>query len=246
MPRPPRPPRPLVAAFALAALAGSLPVAVHAQDLVSICEKVRHPPVGAWSEFKFVGGREDAATIRMSIVGTERQEGTAYIWLELAMRGLALGPAREGAARETRPMISKRLVASFGPGMGTARAAVMKIGSAPAMEMPLGQGRSGAAAAPTLENCRHSKVVGWESVRVPAGTFRALHIVNPSGRGDSWIDPQLPFALVKDSTGGEQGQRLVLVGHGMGARSQITERPRPFDRQLYMQMIMGGMGRPQR
>ena len=32
---------------------------------------------------------------------------------------------------------------------------------------------------------------------------------------------------------------MVLIGHGMGARSQITERPRPFDPQLFMQMMTG-------
>lgn len=238
-------PRPVVAALALAAFAGSPPVALRAQDLVAICEKVQHPPVGAWSEFKFVGGRNDGATIRMAVVGTERQEGATYFWLEMAMRGLAMGPAGPGGARESRSMIMKRLVAGFGPGMTSARAAVMKMGTAPAMEMPVEQSRAAGAGAPNLQNCRNAKVIGWESVTVPAGTFHALHIQGASGRGESWIDPQLPFALVKDASSGDAQQQLVLTGHGTGARSQITERPRPFDQQLYMQMLMGAGARPQ-
>lgn len=235
--------RPVVAVLALVVV---VPSVACAQDMAALCRRVRHPPVGAWSEFKFVGGRNDAATIRMSIVGTENREGAGYLWLEMAMRGFAMGSGGEGGARESRPMITRMLVTDYGPGMRAARATIMKIGGAPAMEMPGGRSRGpGAAGAPTLENCRNAKVIGWESVTVPAGTFRALHVVNASGRGDSWIDPELPFALVKEATGGEEEQRhqLVLIAHGMGARSQITERPRPFDPRLFMQMMTGGRGR---
>jgi phage terminase large subunit-like protein len=54
-----------------------LPAALRAQDLVALCRQAQHPPVGAWSEFRMVGGREDGATVRISIVGSERREGAS-------------------------------------------------------------------------------------------------------------------------------------------------------------------------
>ena len=227
--------RPVVAASLLTALAAAS--AARAQDLAALCEKVRRPPVGAWSQFRYEGGRNEGATIRMSIVGTERQEGTEYLWLEVAMHGFGAG--REGAAA-SRTMISKLLIRGFGPAAGAPRMSVMKIGDAPAMEMPAGRSRAGAGGAPMLENCLNAKVVGWESVTVPAGTFRALHIINAAGRNDSWIDPDLPFALVKEASNDQGGRgQLVLVSRGTGARSASTERPRPYDPRLLMEMMTG-------
>ena len=47
----------------------SLSVApLHAQDLVALCKQLSHPDVGAWSAYKFVGGREDGATMKLSVV----------------------------------------------------------------------------------------------------------------------------------------------------------------------------------
>jgi hypothetical protein len=224
----------IAAATFLVALA---PVALAAQDLTSICEKVQHPRVGAWSEFKMVGGRNDGATMRMSVVGTERREGAAYLWLEIVMRGFGAG--RRAAASGPRLRISKMRVPGFGPGMGRPAVTIVKIDDVPAMEMPQGGQGPGSPRPTGLENCRNARVVGWESVTVPAGTFRALHIVGASGHSDSWVDPNLPFALVKENANDEEHSQTVLVGHGTGARSRITERPRPFDPQLFMRAVTG-------
>jgi len=53
-------------------------------------------------------------------------------------------------------------------------------------------------------------VVGWESVTVPAGTFRALHVTTGDG-GEVWASRDVPFGLVK--THGKQGD-LALTGRG--------------------------------
>ena len=226
---------------AAAFLVALLPVVAAAQDLRSICEKVQHPRVGAWSEFKMIGGRNDGATMRMAVVGTERREGTAYIWLEIVMRGFGAGRGEDASG--PRVMISKMLVPGFGPGMGQPAATIVKIGDVPAMEMPRGGQGPGSPRSTGLENCRNARVVGWESVTVPGGTFRALHVVGASGHSDSWVVPDLPFALVKENANDEEHTQTVLVGHGTGARSQITERPRPFDAQLFMRGLAGARGK---
>ena len=231
--------RQLLAASALVAL---LAPAAGAQDITALCEKARRPPVGAWSEFKWVGGRQDGATVRLSIVGSERREGAEYLWMEMMMRGFPMGPERQQGERPTR-MISKVLIEGFGPGMGTPRATIIKFGDNPAMEMPAAQSRMSTQNAPTLNGCRNAKVIGWESVTVPAGTFRAIHVKNATGNSDSWVTAELPFALVKeqDSEDG-QSRQMLLIGHGMGARTAITEHPRPWDPRAFMQMVTGRTG----
>ncbi len=232
--------RRLVAATALFALA--LPAAAAAQDLSSICEKAMQPRVGAWAQYRMVGGRNDGATMRMSIVGTERRAGTAYYWLEVVMQGFGRGRGEQGAGPQR--MVSKLLVQGLGPAAGRPAATIVKLDDGPAMEMPQGRPSPGGAGPTGLQECRDAKVVGWESVTVPAGRFRALHVRNASGRGESWVAPDLPFALVKEASSEDgQGTSTVLTGRGTGARSLITERPRPFDPQLFMRMMTGAEGR---
>src|SRR5438552_2904771 len=81
-----------------------------------------------------------------------------------------------------------------------------------------------AAQSPTdLADARRSgaHVGGWESVTVPAGTFRALHVTTDDG-GEVWASREVPFGLVK--THGKQGD-LALTGRGTDAKSSITETP---------------------
>ena len=91
-----------------------------------------------------------------------------------------------------------------------------------------------------FEKCAESTTVGWESVTVPAGTFRALHVKDANGKGDYWVVPSLALGLVKaHDDGGEQGD-LVLTDHGTGAKDAITETPQPFNMGILMQVMGGG------
>lgn len=220
--------------------------AARAQDLADLCRRVTQPPVGAWSEFRAVGGgRIPFTSMRMAIVGQETRGGTAYLWMEFSARGISMG---QGGGGDTVAMINRMLVRGFGPGMSDPVAVVMKFGSAPAMEMPVGGPSQGAPGSTSLKDCTSSKVVGWESVTVPAGTFRALHVQDADGGGDTWVVPDLPFGIVKALTGSQPGDsgQMVLAAHGMGARSQITETPRPFDPQVFGQMMQQMMRPPDR
>ena len=210
--------------------------AVRAQNLVDICRKAIRPPLGGWARYRFEGGRESGATVRMAIVGSESHGDTTYLWVEVAAHGFRMGREEGG---DTLSLINKMLVPGIGPGMASPRAMVMKFGSLPAMEMPMGQ--PGELRLPpgsdALRACADAKAVGWESVTVPAGTFRALHVQNAEGRGDSWVVPDMPFAIVKVATGRDAGD-MVLVSHGMGARSEITETPQPFNPAAFAQLMM--------
>jgi hypothetical protein len=226
-----------LAALALPLAVLALPAAspARAQDMNAICQRVIHPPVGAWSQFRIEGGEQDGTMIRMAVVGSEKHGDTSYIWLEFANRGVGL--AGDSTSHDTVTVITKVLVPGYGPGMSAARAQVFKFGHVPAMEIPVTP--SSTSGTSMLEDCRESRAVGWESVTVPAGSFRALHVHNPGEQGDAWIDPDLPFAVVKASAGeGDEPGQMVLVAHGMHATSQITETPRPYDAKLFMQMMM--------
>lgn len=52
---------------------------------------------------------------------------------------------------------------------------------------------------------------------------------------------------MKAATSGEEGDsgEMVLTGRGTGAKSQITEAPRPYDPQLLMQLMVGGASHQQ-
>ncbi|HTT67880.1 MAG TPA: hypothetical protein VMF70_07625 [Gemmatimonadales bacterium] len=222
--------------------------ALRAQSLVDICRRAMHPPAGAWARYRLEGGRENGATVRMAIVGSEAHGDTTYLWVEMAAHGFRMGGPRSGGGGDTITMVNKMLVPGIGPGMAAPREVVMKLGSGPAMVMPISQaGSRSAPGSDALRDCRNAKVLGWESVTVPAGTFRALHVQNENGRGDSWVVPDLPFALVRMGTGhgANDSTQMVLLAHGSGARSEITETPRPYDPRLFMQMMMPQGGRHQ-
>jgi hypothetical protein len=208
-----------------------------AQNLPAICERAIHPPVGAWSEYRQVGGREDGSTFRVAVVGKESRGGTPYLWVEAEMHGLVMGPGNGHPVT----VISKALVPDLDRGMGHAQERIMKFGDQPAMEMPAEQSRfTGTSGSDILSGCRSAKVVGWERVTVPAGTFRALHVKDADGNGDTWVDPDLPLAVVKGSSRGGQSD-MELTAHGTGAHSQITGKPRPWDPQAFRMMMMGAM-----
>jgi len=208
-----------------------------AQDLAELCRGLMRPPVGAWSQFRVAGGRAAGATMRMSVVGSESRGDTTLLWLEFAARGMPLGLPDSSA--DTLLIVNKLLVTGFGPGMAQPREHVMKLGGAPAMTMPVGAGSPGAQ---PLQDCSDGKVLGWSSVTVPGGTFRAMHVQDANGQSDAWVAPDLPFGLVKVTMGSDptDSGQMVLVGHGTDAKSQITETPRPYDPQLLMQLLMGG------
>src|SRR5574341_383180 len=106
-----------------------------------------------------------------------------------------------------------------------AHAMVMKSGDRPAQRMPdqmvaMMSGRMGQNMASEMaKQCERSEVVGTESVTVPAGTFRALHI--RSDKTESWMSRQIPFYMVRVQL--ENGGTMELTGHGRDAKSLITE-----------------------
>ncbi len=91
-----------------------------------------------------------------------------------------------------------------------------------------------------------STLVGKETIKVPAGSFKTAHYRNKTDQGvaDVWVSEDvLPTGLVKLTTppmqaGPQQipGMVMELAATGKGAKPIITKPPKPFD----PQKMMGG------
>ncbi|HSR10173.1 MAG TPA: hypothetical protein VLS90_01925 [Thermodesulfobacteriota bacterium] len=153
---------------------------------------------------------EPSSKMKISIVG---KEGDGY-WYESVM------DTKEGK------MISKILVSGNPEEKKNIQRMIVKMGNDPAMEMPAqmmmqkpgGQEQKG-----------KFTEKGSESVKVPAGTFTAQHMQYQDGDVlvDSWVNKDIsPYGVVKSQS---KDFEMVLVGHGTGAKTLITETPQKFD-----------------
>ena len=156
--------------------------------------------------------------LRLAVVGSERAGDSTLYWFEVSFAGK--DPGKSG--------VVQILTGSLASGLESPRALVFKVGPQPAMrisgEMAGMMGKQGGQNASAFDwagKCGGAHVVGWESVTVPAGTFRALHVTTEDG-GEVWASRDVPFGLVK--THGKQGD-LALTGRGADAKSSITEKP---------------------
>lgn len=203
------------------ALLAGMAAAGHAQD--SCIEQIKFPAVGRWAEYKALYDKKPY-TIRYAVVGSEKREGQDLKWVELKMRG----------EDKDKNLIYQMLVPGSPTEMGNVQEIVFKPGQKPAMKMSgamLSMVRGQMEKQSILsELCKDVALVGSESVTVPAGKFQTSHFRSEKYKSDSWVSPEVPFALVK-SVGDKHDMALVAVGSG--AKPSITEKPQEMP-------VMGG------
>jgi|SRR5439155_9834376 len=206
----------LIAALTLG-VRSALPLSAQSPtDLADMCKVLGGAKLGQWASFDGTSGGS-GGTIRLAVVGSERLGDSTLYWFEVSFAGR--DPAKSG--------VVQILTGSLVSGLESPRALVFKAGPQPAMKISgemagmMGQqGRQNTSAFDWASRCSGAHVVGWESVTVPAGTFRALHVTTDDG--EVWASRDVPFGLVK--THGKQGD-LALTGRGTDAKSSITEKP---------------------
>ncbi len=207
----------LATAVTLACVA---PLPLAAQSVADLCRSLgRDFAVGQWVQYEMTASQipDGRAELRFAIVGTEPAAGGEHYWFELMMN------SSQGT------YISQFLVPGFPYELGDVQAVVMKMGDQPAMKMPkemLGMMRQMGNQNQAMEitkKCDDAEEVGWESVTVPAGTLRALHLKVKDGSGELWVTDELPFGMVKWV--GTEGEQMALKDHGKDAESSITETP---------------------
>jgi len=198
---------------ALMVVASAGPVA--AQDLAQLCQALGTLTVGQWASYTATGGPMDGSTLRFAIVGSERHSDSTFYWFELA-HASTKDPSRDG--------VVQALIPGWGV-PGSPRGLILKVGSQPAVRVPgelMAMGHTANPGADMARHCSTAQTVGWESVTVPAGTLRALHVKDTDGN-EAWISSSVPFGLVlaKKPDGGQ----MSLTGRGTDAKSSITETP---------------------
>ncbi len=208
------------------ALLAATPMA--AQDFQSFCNGTVPVRVGAWAAYQFTGGRADGSTMRMAIVGSERFGDSTYHWYEM----------QTTAAPNKKPnhTIMQILVAGIASPRVAVRGLIMKNNNEAAMRAPdmmvamMSRAFTGGVSQYLEQQCNKGGVqlMGVESVTVPAGSFRALHIKDSDG-GEAWLQPGAGvFAMVKVLS--KDGMVMALTGRGSDAKSAITETPQPMMR----------------
>ena len=202
----------------IAALAARVLTAQTPTDLTQVCKAVGDAKPGQWASFDATNGGSEAGKLRLAVVGSERAGDTTLYWFEVSFLGK--DPGRSGVVQILNPNLAAGMAAPHG--------LIVKMGGQPAMKIPgpvagmIGkQAGQNASAFDWAARCSGAHVVGWESVTVPAGTFRALHVATDDG-AEVWGSRDVPFGLVK--THGKQGD-MALTGHGADAKSSITEKP---------------------
>lgn len=207
----------------LLALAGAPALPARAQNLAALCRSVLRVAPGQWSSYRFIGGDNDGGTLRLAIVGTQRQGDSTFYWYEMKTE-----PGAKGGRDAT---IVQMLVAGLGTSKLEIHDLVMKSGTHTAQRvnpMLLGMMAGPIAksiASETGRRCTNPRiqVVGWESVTVPAGTMRALHLKDTESGGEAWLATQVPFGVVRVLS--NDGHDMVLTASGHNAKSSITETP---------------------
>ena len=171
------------------------------------------PVVGAWAEYQITDKGGKATKMKIAVVG---KEGDHY-WYETVID-----------AKQDGKMVSKMLVSGSPDVTGNVKRMIFKNGNEPAMEMPV-QMMQMSAEAKRGEAKGKFTDKGTESIKVPAGTFNARHMQYQDGQAvvDTWVQKDVaPYGMVKSVSGESE---MVLVGHGTGARTLITETPQKFD-----------------
>lgn len=190
-----------------------------AQEVAQACRWLQTPTVGGWAQYRLTAGiASDTPTVRIAIVGRARLDGIQHFWQETVMQS--------GSSRT----IIQTLVPASPYDPTTIRRAIIQTPGQRAMELPpqaLARLPSGGQGSAGADACRRGQPVGWETIVVPAGTFRALHVrYEREGRqADSWLVPSVPFALARsivvtpgDST---RSVELVLLERGFDATATL-------------------------
>lgn len=210
---------PAVAALLLVGASAPFTAPPAAQDLAELCRLHRRFTLGQWATYASTG--TDSGVMRFAIVGVEGAGAAARLTYEMQFTTF-----RRGNPETT---VMQMLVSGLGTLEPQVHGLVVKNGDQPAMKMPemmlsmMGRQIPASIAQDVAKSCAQSTVVGWESVTVPAGTFRALHVRSAEG-GDAWVSRDVPFGMVRVRD--KQGTVMVLTGRGHDAKSAIREQPR--------------------
>lgn len=197
-------------AFVAGAVLVATPAVAQMNDL-TLYRPLAGIPVGSYSKYKVTSPKgQGEMEMTMAVVGKE----TNGVWMETSMTVPGQGE-----------MAMKMLIGGTGDQQKVEKMIVAMPGRPP-MEMP-----GGAPGAPKIAKPDSTGLVGEETVKVSAGSFKSKHYKKTLKQNDeeiqldTWVSESVaPMAIVK-MTATKKGEKPItvmeLVGQGKDAKSKV-------------------------
>ena len=185
--------------------------------------------LGSWASYAMTMG-EMSMTTKLALVARDAKSVAMETSMEGGMMAMMGGKMTVKLVMDPDPTTAAKPIKQM----------VLQIGNQDPMLAP-----------DTMPAQKYSKpdpktLVGKETIKVAAGSFKTAHYRNKTEQGavDVWVSEDAPpTGLVKLTTppmqaGGQQipGMAMELAAMGKGAKPIITKPPKPFD----PQKMMGG------
>jgi hypothetical protein len=234
MPRPFAHARLLAAAALVLAARGALAQGTPGPQL-PVGMDLRKAPLGSWAAYTVNLKGMPPLKQRFSLVARDAATST----FELATEGGAMGPT---------PVVVRVVLGSDLAKPDRLKKLVMQLGDNDPMELRKEQGAPKDQFAPLDPK----KLVGRETIKVPAGSLATRHFRDKTaaGRTDVWVsDEAPPFGIVKmegvvtPAAGGPSYPVVMeLTERGKDARAVIVRAPQPFDPNVLQGQMTRSLG----
>ena len=192
--------------------------------------------IGSWASYTMTMG-EMSMRAKLALVARDATSVSMETSMEGGMMAMMGGKMTVKLVMDPDPTTAAKPVKQM----------VMQIGNQDPMLAPDTMLAPDNAQAQKYSKPDPSSLVGKETIKVAAGSFKTAHYRNKTEHGpvDAWVSEEVfPTGLVKLVTppmraGAQQvpGMVMELRATGKGAKPVITKRPKPFD----PQKMMGGM-----
>jgi hypothetical protein len=174
------------------------------------------PPAGSWVQWQGMTAADSGVTTKMAIIDDEQRNGKTYHRIEMTS--------------SRSPGAMQMVVPGWPPQIQEVDEMVMQRPGQPPMKMSGAMLNGMKNAVPTAKDpmtdfaklCHRMKILGTESITVPAGTFKTTHMRDDSTGSDVWWTPDVPFGMVKFVG---KDIRTQLVGTGKDAKTVIVGTP---------------------
>jgi hypothetical protein len=186
--------------------------------------------IGSWASYEMTMGQM-TMTAKVALVARDASSGSMETTMEGGMTAMMGGAMTMKMVMDPDPTGAPKPIKQM----------IMQIGDQDPMLAPDN------TQAQSYTKPDPKTLVGKETIKVPAGSFKTTHYRNKTAQGtmDAWMSESVaPTGMVKlEMTGmqanGQQmpGMVMELKASGKGAKPIITKPPKPFD----PQKMMGGM-----
>lgn len=234
--------------FVLACVAGLAPALAHAQQPgpgapLPIAVDLAKAPIGSRAEYTATMGSLPPMTIQLSLVGRAGRSVTIEMSAEGGMAAMAGGK-----------VVMSSVVETDRAGNPDVKKLVMQVGPRDPMEMPAEMSHAN-----KFKKLDSKTLVGTETLKVKAGSFKTKHYRDKAPSGDVvdyWVSPSAPpIGLVKmqaetKNAAAAAGAGAMAIGSitmelaalSKDAKPTITKAARPFDIEKLKQEMMPGGG----